>query len=74
MESLFLRYKFRYLLAVAGSSAGGALSLGLGMYAYVLVAGHGWPRILGNVAVAIGLVGGIIIPTYLTKRLLVDYW
>ena len=69
-----MRFKVRYLLAVVGSSLGGLCSLGLGFYLYVVGARQGWPHFVGYVTVILGVVGAIIIPTYLTKRLLVDYW
>ena len=69
-----MRFKVRYLLAVAGSSIGGLGSIGLGFYVYVLGARDGWPHLLGYTTVILGVLGAIIIPTYLTKRLLVDYW
>jgi hypothetical protein len=57
-----------------GSSAGAIFSLSLGLYVDMQVVGHGLPHTIGDIAVVIGILGSIIVPSYVTKRLLVDYW
>jgi hypothetical protein len=48
-------------------------SLASGLYVAGYIVRHGMPSVFGS-TVIIGVIGSCLIPTYVAKRLLVDYW
>ena len=68
-----LRRSIRYVIAMLGSYAGAAGSLTLGLFGGKYLAGHGVANGLG-LAVIISMMGVVLIPAYIVKKLLVDYW
>ena len=62
------------MIAVAATTGVRVVSFGSGFYAYILIIKHGWPTLVGVAAVAAGLAGCFLIPAYVVKKLLVDYW
>jgi hypothetical protein len=70
---IVLRRSLRYVIAVLTSSAGAAASITLGVFGGKYLVDHGMAY--GYVAaVTISVVGVVLIPTYIVKKLLVDYW
>jgi hypothetical protein len=68
-----LKRSIRYLLAIIASSIAGAASLVLGLLAGKFAVEHGFTN--GYVtAVTISMIGVILLPTIIVKKLLVDYW
>ena len=68
-----LRRSIRYVVAVLASSASGTGSLALGLLGGKYLVDHGIANSLG-LAVIISMMGVVLIPTYIVKKLLVDYW
>jgi NADH:ubiquinone oxidoreductase subunit 4 (subunit M) len=70
---IVLRRSIRYVIAVLASSAGAAASLALGVFVGEYLVNHGIAN--GYVtAITISLIGLVLIPAYIVKKLLVDYW
>lgn len=68
-----MRRSLRYVIAVAASSAGAVASLTSGLLVGKFAVEHGIAN--GFVtAVTISMIGVVVIPAYIVKKLLVDYW
>ena len=68
-----MRRSLRYVIAVAASSAGAVASLISGLFVGKFAVEHGVAN--GFVtAVTISMIGVVVIPAYIVKKLLVDYW
>ena len=59
----------RYLIAVTASLISASASLVSGSYAAQLGITGGW-----QTAVTISIIAVVVLPTYIAKKLLVDYW
>ena len=68
-----MRRSIRYVIAVLASTAGAVASLTTGVLVGEYAANHGIANGLG-LAVIISMMGVVLIPTYIVKKLLVDYW
>jgi hypothetical protein len=68
-----LKHSIRYVIAVLASYAAAAGSLTLGLLGGKYLADHGIDNGVG-LAVIISMFGVVLIPTYIVKKLLVDYW
>lgn len=63
----------RYLITTVASCAASASSLAAGLIVGSYATQHGVPTGL-VAAVTISMRGMVIVPAYITKKLLIDYW
>lgn len=68
-----MRRPIRHLIAIAASSTAAVASLTLGLIIGKFAVDHGVPNGFAT-AVTVAMVGVVTLPTYIAKKLLVDYW
>ena len=68
-----MRRSIRYVIAVLASTAGAVASPTTGVLVGEYAANHGIANGLG-VAMTLSILGTVVIPAIIVKKLLVDYW
>jgi hypothetical protein len=68
-----MNYLARYLIAVATSLSAASIIFLTGITIGKYAVQHGVPSGFA-IATTLGIVGGVVAPAFIVKKLLVDYW